>query len=204
MTSKMGLTNEQIAEEIKSLLGNVQAMEKELPYAIVRWKRDNKNCNVIKKWQGQGTGGPNFMKVLCEKGVPYLTNYIINPLYKSMLDYRDLLLVDKAYTAGGKLTLLKGLLSSIYRYVIVTSYFGKNPSYLVPGSLSDKRIRDFQQEFKKTILQNNRRLMGCDPNSKFPIQTIAKQVKMLGEHQKILDYMGTQCLVLQTELLRTP
>ena len=200
MSKKSTVNNKEIAKEIKDLISHIEEVNKELKQGVPNFRKFYKNCDFAREWQGQGLTTPQYLKLVCERGTSYLQNYIINPLLISLLNYRDLLLGIKAYTGGGKVTLMKGLLSSIHRYVIVSSFFGKNPSYLIPGMGTEQR--KFQKEFKKVILGNNRRLMGCDEGHKFPIQRIAAEMGMSGDHKKILNYMDQQCIFLRTELLR--
>jgi len=200
MSKRPTVNNAEIANEIKTLIAHIQSVTKELKRGVFNFKEAYKNCDYAREWQGQGLRTPQYLKLLCERETTYLENNISNPLLISLLNYRDLLLGTKAYTGKGKSSLIKGLISSIHRYVIISSFFGNNPSYLIPGMGSDER--KFQGKFKKIILENNRRLMGCDKDSKFPIQQIAANVGMSGDHKKILDYMDQQCLTLRRDLLK--
>ncbi len=200
MSKKTTVNNKEIAKEIKGLIGHIEGVTNELKQAVPRFRQAYKNCDFAREWQGQGLATPQYLKLVCERGTSYLQNYIVNPLMISLLNYRDLLIGEKAYTGTGKVTLMKGLISAIHRYVVISSFFGKNPSYLVPGMGTEQR--KFQKEFKKVILENNRRLMGCDEGHKFPIQKIVAEMGMSGDHKKILNYMNTQCLLLRKELLK--
>ena len=187
------------AEEIKSLIHQIESIDAEIKRGIPNFKQAYKNCDMVNEWQGQGLQYPQYLKLVCEKGYGYFKNYIVSPLLIALLDYRDHLTGVKAYTGSYK-SKMQGLLSSIHRYVVISSFFGKNIDYIVPGY--DKTTREFQQKFKQIILGTNRRLMGCDDNHKFPVQKIAKNVGMEGDHAKILEYMDQQCLFLRKELLK--
>jgi len=190
--------NAKIAEEIKSLILNIQATEKELYPAVRRWKSQVNSCEWINEWEGKGLGGT--MKSLCENPEPYLKRNVFPGLYTNLLDYRDLLLGSKAYTSQQYQTLMKGLVSGIHRYVVISTFFARNPYYLIPGT--GAKQREFQQQFKKAILENNKKLMWCDSNSKFPIQERARAVGMVDYHQKILTYLKDACSLLSMELVK--
>ena len=194
----MEFTNIQIADEIKSLVLQIGKIDEEIKRGIINFKQTYKNCDFVSEWQGQGLNYPQYLKLVCEKGYPYFKSYILNPLLVSLLDYMDHLLGTKAYTASYK-TKMQGMLSSIHRYVVVTSFFGKDPSYMVPGNTQNE-IK-YRNEFKNIILTTNRRLMGCDSSHKFPIQSIAKSFEMTDDHKRILQYMLDQCIFLKKELI---
>lgn len=202
MSKKQQVDNKVIAEEVKNLIEHIQEMEKELISALPSFRQAYEGCQGIREWQGQGLSNPQFLQLFCEKGSSYLTNSVIKPLLIRLLDYRDLLLGTKAYTTKGYATLMKGLVSTIHRYTVISSYFARFPFHLVPGS--DPKAKEFRDQFKKTIIQHNRRLMGCDDGGDFPIQDIAKKVGMTGDHNKIMDYLTTECLSLRSELLKVP
>jgi len=195
----MNLNNNDTAEEIKSLTLQINSIGDEIKRGIPNFKQTYKNCDFVSEFQGQGLMTPQYLRLVCEKGYDYFKNYILNPLLNNLLNYRDYLIGTKAYTGSFK-PQVQGLISSIHRYVIVSTFFGKNPSYMVPGS--GAKELDAQKQFKDIILNTNRRLMGCDTGSKFPIQGIAKKMGMEGDHQKILDYMNLQCSFLRGELLK--
>lgn len=187
------MNNTEIANAIRDLIVQIQKIDGEIKIGIVNFKQAYKNCDFASEWQGQGLAYPQYLRLVCEKGYNYFKDYILNPLLISLLDFHDHLTGIKAYTASYK-TKMKGLVASIHRYVVVTSFFGKNINYIVTDA-------SYQNEFKKIILTTNQRLMGCDKDTKFPIQTIATKIGMDGDHAKILAYMNTQCIILRKELL---
>ena len=190
MSKKQSVSNKDIAEEVKKIISNVQAMEPELNRGLVNLKKtySRGQCSGIREWQGQGLDTPQYLRTYCEKGSAYLKNSIIQPLLIHLLDYRDLLLGNKAYTAEGYKTLMKALLSAIHRYVVIADHFARFPTNLVPEL--DPTSAKYRAEIKKAIIENNRLLMGCDDGAKFPIQDIARNMGMTGDHAKILSYLS--------------
>jgi hypothetical protein len=192
--------NQEVAEELKYLVLKIQTIGEEIKTGIRNMQNSKIDCELVNEWQGEGNLMiPQYVRNVCKDGYPYFKNMIQDPLLKSLLDYRDHLLGTKAYTGDFK-TKIKGLLSSIHRYVIVSSFFGRNTHYLAPRN--DIESINFREESKKIILETNMRLMGCDDEHKFPIRNMATRVGMDTEHAKILEYMRNQCLFLRKELLK--
>jgi len=199
MSSQPSSTNTEIAEEIKNLILKISETGEKIKLQISGFRQSYKDCNWVSEWQGQDLMTPQYMRLVCENGYDYFKRYIIEPLLITLLDYRDHLLGTKAYTASFQIK-MKGLISSIHRYVVVSSFFGNRPEYLYPG-FSEKDIEN-RSQYKKETLELNRRLMGCDDKDKFPIRKIALRAGMDGDHKKILEYMGDKCIFLRKDLLK--
>jgi len=173
-----------ISSELEYLIRQVFESEKAIENTLTSFKKYYKNCDWARTWQGQGLSIPNYPKELCKRGTSYLTNYVINPLLLSLSNYKDLIEKKQAYTQGGTIILLKGLLSNIHRYSVIVYFLVKN-KYL--------------EKEKSKMIEDIRRLMGCR-NSVLRFQKLDNVMK--GDHEKILKYINKQCSFLRTELLK--
>ncbi len=199
MSSQPSSTNTEIAEEIKNLALKIADTSEKIKLQIPGFRQAYKDCSWVSEWQGKDLMSPQYTRLVCEKGYDYFKRYIVDPLLIALLDYRDHLLGTKAYTATFQ-TKMKGLISSIHRYVVVSSFFADRPNYLYTGYRSEDI--ENRNNYKKDTLELNRRLMGCDDKDKFPIQKIAFRTGMDEDHKKILEYMNDKCIYLRKDLLK--
>jgi len=196
----MSKSNQGVADDIKSLILSIEVVAEEVEKGVIEFRKEYKGkCNQARDWQGKGLSVPNYLKILCDQGLTYWKNKVLNPLLIYLLNYRDLLLEEGALT-GDYQTFIKGLITNIHRYAVIVSFFGKNPFYIIPG-MTIENVR-YQKQFREIILKHVRKLMGCNSEDKFKIKEIASKVKVGEEHMNMLKYIDYQCVLLSNSLLK--
>lgn len=164
----------------------------------IRVFRNRKDCNGL--WQGQGGGElnqPQYVKKVCEDGPDYFENFIWTPVITTLTEYRNYVSGEIAYTPSSLKTRIKGLVASIHRYVLVSSYFGDNFVYLY------SQDEEEQYKYRNEIFDLNSRLMGCNDRPIFNIQDIASKAGIDGYHVDILKYMKHEkCNSIKRERLK--
>lgn len=186
--------------EIKTLIDNLQFLEKALPTAINNWKKQIKTCD----W----AVGSSVLKKICENPGT-LHNEVFVPLYSFLNNYILNREGKLAFTSQGLDSfLLKGLVA-IQKYIVLSDFFAKNPSYFVPnvsitqGFEASKVATVNQNKYKDFIFTLNEKLIGCKDNLSFIFLKLVGTVKnMSPELEQTKSYLNDQCASIRIARLR--
>lgn len=192
----------ELADNLKKHINYVEEIGNILSNGVASFQQNYKGqCSSARENQGNNLNVPQYLSLLCEQGKPYLKNNVINPLLTSLLNYRDAVLGTKAITRAGLPTMVKGMLSSLHRFIVISMFFGVNTHYVRGGnSPEDRKIR---KDLKKVIMENNRELIGCgNPGKgKFNPQKLAAIVSSDDRYRNIKEYFDDQCISIRRNLL---
>lgn len=186
--------------EVKTIIDNLQYLEKTLPPAIHRWKKQlGNNCDLAMGHMSKGT-----LKRLCENP-SILHREIFAPLYSFLNTYIANREGRIAFTGKTLDSFLKKGLRAVQKYVVIADHFARNPNYFVPDvSFSEKGYAAYkaatveQNKYKEFIFTVNEYLIGCKDKLNFMFLKLLSTVKNLDpELQQMKDYLDQQCISMR-------
>ena len=190
--------------EVKTLIDNLQFLEKQLSGAITNWKRDVKTCDWAIAHMSKGV-----LKRLCESpGI--LRGEIFGPLYSFLNTYIANREGRVAFTGKALDAHLNKGLRAIQQYTVISDFFARNPQYFVPnisisagGLEASKKAITEQSKYKDFIFTVNERLIGCKDNLNFMFLKLLSTVKTMSDELKEMkDYLQQQCTSIRIARLK--
>lgn len=189
--------------EVKTLIDNLQFLEKALSGAIVNWKKQIKTCDLATSYMSKG-----ILKNICENPSA-LRNEVFGPLYSFLNTYISHREGKIAFTPGSlDPFLLRGLVA-MQKYIVVSDFFARNPSYIVPsvsvsqGIEAASKSANSQKQYKDFIFTVNERLIGCKDTLSFVFLKLLSTVKKMNpEMTELKQYLADQCNSIRIERLK--
>lgn len=188
--------------EVKTLLDNLQFLEKQLSNAISNWKKNIKSCDLVIQHPKE-----NILKQVCEN--PKILNTgVFGSLYSFLNTYINIREGKIALTGGLDPFLLKGL-RAMQNYIVIADFFARNPYYLYPsvsisqGIEAAKKSGTEQERYKDFIFTLNEKLIGCKEDLNFMFLKLIGTVKNMNEEmQGLKNYLNDKCLSIRIERLK--
>lgn len=188
--------------EVKTLLDNLQFLEKQMPNAILNWKKDIKRCDLVSARPTE-----NILKRVCEN--PRILNTeVFGPLYSFLNTYINNREGKIALTGGLDSFLLRGL-RAMQNYIVIADFFARNPYYLYPsvsisqGIEAAKKSATEQERYKDFIFTLNEKLIGCKEDLNFMFLKLIGTVKNMNEEmQGLKQYLSDNCASIRIARLK--
>jgi len=180
--------------EVKTLIDNLQFLEKQLPNAVSNWKGDIKSCDLVGARPLE-----NILKRVCENP-RVLHDEVFGPLYSFLNTYLGNREGRIAFTPATLDPFLLRGLRAVQNYIVIADFFARNPSYLYPSvSVSQdieaaKKSATTQEKYKDFIFTLNEKLIGCKDNLNFMFLKLLGTVKnMNSEMEQLKQYLSDNC-----------